>query len=166
MLILLKHGGKQSKTKQWNQEKPKDISLQVQPEWKWQIHFPCKYSWKTVEFLKLLWTLAKHNWISKFKDEREITLKLKILPLCQCSWMPSVQKSALDSTNSNKLRFFPTRWHFCFKNCMISILQVFIIVAVTDKMTQIPSKLGEHIPRLGVASTKHNKKKNFYKNIW
>lgn len=59
--------------------------------------------------------------------------------------------------------FFPTRWHFCFKNCRISILQVSVIVAVTDKMTQIPSKLVEHITQLGFASAERNKKNNFYK---
>ena len=38
-----------------------------------------------------------------------------------------------------------------------------VVVAVTDKMTQMTFKLSEHISHVGFASTEHNRKNNFYK---
>lgn len=84
MLILLKHGWKQSKTNQRSSETPQRYQLTGAVWVEMQIHYPCKHIWKTVQFLKLLWTPTKHNWISKFKDKIEITLKLRPLPLHQC----------------------------------------------------------------------------------
>lgn len=101
------------------QRNPKDLSLQVQSEWKWQIHFPCKYIWGTVQFLNLLWTLAKQHWISKFKDEKEITLKLNSSPH-QCSlgvhWTDLCKtEKVLQKYLVNRMFqfiFYPNMFHF------------------------------------------------------
>lgn len=111
--------GNKAKQTSEAQRNPKDLSLQVQSEWKWQIHFPCKYIWKAVQFLKLLWTPAKHNWISKFKDEKEITLiKTQSSPpqpvLTQWTWL-CVTENVLQKHLINRMFpfiFYPKMFNF------------------------------------------------------
>lgn len=124
------------------------LSLQVQAELKRQIYFPCKYIWKTAEFLTLLWALAKQNWITTFKDESNCFESQNSLPAIahRCLlWTWLIQTSYF---------FFPSGWHFCFKNYGFYTL----ILHQKVRWTHNSAELGQLSVTRGVLSTKKEKK--------